>query len=723
MDQITDSVSSEPEVKVRLSRSRLKLALSAHEAFVGHANRNVDFAADEQWSAADKAALAESGRPALTINRILPLLASIYGEFASMRSEFFFKGTRGGTRGVATKLSQVIRHILNENRYASDMRNDTFLDGIVTNRGFFVLSMGDDIDPLGGVQIENYDSRHVILPLQANKYDPSTWPEVFTVETWSRGEISDTFGEEKAEACFAQNDGDISDELAASGSFGFAFGEDTNQPDEQEDGDNETRPVIVHEFRTRRPVWRFVDANTQDVLDVPVSDMTKEEAQAIAKQHGTLLEKKQARAVKFRQFCGDILLREDWAPTDEFSVIPFFPYFIAGKSIGIVQPLISSQEQFNKLSSQELHIINTTANSGWQVEEGTLVSPTAEALETQGAKSGLVIVRRRGTSPLEKIQPNSIPTGIVQAAERASRNMQLVSNVNDGVLGHTGTNVAGKVVQEKKASMQASLQMVFDNFKRTEMVLARCIVKLIQAFYTETRVFRITEGRQQAEQSEAEVVINARDAAGAIVDDVSLGRYDVTVAFRPQQDVQNDAEFAEMVALREMGVAIPDHQIVARSHVDGAELIAKEMRIMAGLEQTPEMQEVQARQQQLAEMDFQLELAKKQAEVAKLEAETIAIYEKAGLDKAKAQDLVVGQNARFAAQLQASDIIDQRGSSLRDALSRRSADTAITSTLLRTQSGERMTAAQIAANMMQTINKEKTTTEKGGDAADTKKDK
>ncbi|MGY2436793.1 portal protein, partial [Escherichia coli] len=129
---------------------------------------------------------------------------------------------------------------------------------------------------------------------------------------------------------------------------------------------------------------------------------------------------------------------------------------------------ISPQEQLNKLSSQELHIINTTANSGWQVEENSLVSPSADELQARGAETGLVIVRRRGTAALEKIQPNQIPSGIVHAADRAATNMMYISNVNEGALGHTGVNIAGKTVQEKKASMLASLQIIMDNYKFTE---------------------------------------------------------------------------------------------------------------------------------------------------------------------------------------------------------------------------------------------------------------
>lgn len=681
MPTIRDTGASDQSERVEFSRSRMNRCKPLHDIYLATADTSLKFFIGKQWKETDKAELEDSRRPALTINRILPMICSVYGEFSSMHSEFFFKGTRGGSKQVAGKLSTLVRHILNENRYHSGARGEVFLNGVITNRGAFVAVMGDDIDPLGGVEIQAYDPRCIMLPADAKGYDTKDWPEVFTVEPWTYGEIEDTFDTDKAEQCFGEIN--ATDDFSRSGSFAHAQGVDDGGEDSQEENDNEYRDVYVHEFRSMRKVWRFLDVQTQDVFDVPQEDMTKDEAKRTADETGTIVQARTAPGIFFRQFCGDTLLREGWSKINDFTVVPYFPYFVMGEVLGMVEPLISPQEQLNKLSSQMLHIINSTANSGWQVEEGSLVSPTADELARSGSKTGLVIVRRRGTAPAEKIIPNSIPTGIVQAADRAAMDMQYISNINDGVLGHTGVNVAGKVVQEKKASMQASLQMVFDNFKRTEEILARVILGYVQAYYTEQRVFRIVEGRAPDRVAESTLAINTQGEYGAIVDDVTLGRYDVTVAHRPRQDVQDDAEFAELLQMKQIGIMIPDHQIVARSHLQNAEEMAKEMRILTGLEQTPEQIAAAQRQQQIADIDMQLTLEEKRQKIVKLQAETMAIAEKAGVDRAKAQDIAFGQNARFAAEIEAADTEGRRNFMLRDLLSRRSTDTNVTTTILR----------------------------------------
>ena len=79
----------------------------------------------------------------------------------------------------------------------------------------------------------------------------------------------------------------------------------------------------------------------------------------------------------------------------------------------MVRNLISPQEQLNKISSQELHIVNTTANSGWIVESGSLTGMTADDLEEHGAETGLVLEYNRGSTPLVKYHLTRFPPALI----------------------------------------------------------------------------------------------------------------------------------------------------------------------------------------------------------------------------------------------------------------------------------------------------------------------
>ena len=81
--------SSKKSGNVEFSKKRYDEALKAHKTFVDTADNAVNFVFNKQWKDADKKALDEVKKPALTINRILPLVNTVYGEFSSMRSEIF----------------------------------------------------------------------------------------------------------------------------------------------------------------------------------------------------------------------------------------------------------------------------------------------------------------------------------------------------------------------------------------------------------------------------------------------------------------------------------------------------------------------------------------------------------------------------------------------------------------------------------------------------------
>ena len=96
----------------------------------------------------------------------------------------------------------------------------------------------------------------------------------------------------------------------------------------------------------------------------------------------------------------------------------------------------------NKVYSQILHTVNTTANSGWKVEEASLVNMDVEDLEQNGAQTGLVIEYKAGRAPPEKIEPNTVPTGLKDLVTSGVDLIRLISGVSETFQGGKGTEVS-----------------------------------------------------------------------------------------------------------------------------------------------------------------------------------------------------------------------------------------------------------------------------------------
>ena len=638
---------------------------NGHLEYVYMAQKCDDYYQGEQWDADDEAALEAEGRPALTINTILPTVNTILGEQSTRRADIQFKPRRGGEEEVAHTLTKLYMQIADNNKL-DWVEQQVFSDGLIMDgRGYFDVRMDFSDHVEGEIRITAKDPLDILIDPDAKDADPKTWNEVFETKWMTLDEIEELYGKKKAERLLfvAENGmsfGPDSVEYQES-----RFGETENSNDHfggGVPGDDEYRNVkslrvVERQHKKLARTLFFVDPDTGDQRKCP-EEWKEPRCKKFAKQYNLSLISKVVRRVRWTVTCDKVVLHDDWSPYDQFTVVPFFCYFRRGQPFGIIRNLLSPQEQLNKIASQELHIVNTTANSGWMVESGSLIGMTADDLEEHGAETGLVLEYARGTNPPQKITPNSIPTGLDRIAAKAAANIQSISGINDSMLGTDSAEVSGIAIQAKQNRGAIMIQVPLDNLRKSRQYLAESILNLIQAFYTEERVIQVTNEADPLKPRE-EIVINEETPEGRIINDLTLGEYDVIVATAPARDSFDEAQFAEAINLRQVGVAIPDDAIIEYSHLARKGELAKRIRTVMGLEPpTPEQAQAMAQQQEIQMMQLQLEIAQLEAEVKKTQSE-------AALNIAKAQDVSDVDPQIRMAELQTKIQINQEQLDLR----------------------------------------------------------
>jgi hypothetical protein len=601
---------------------------NGHLDYVEMALKCDEYYRGDQWDPDDQAALESEGRPALTINTILPTVNTILGEQSTRRADIQFKPRRGGDQDVAHTLTKLYLQISDNNKL-DWVEQQVFSDGLIMDgRGFFDVRMDFSDHVEGEVRITAKDPLDILIDPDAKDSDPKTWNEVFESKWMTLDEIEELYGKDK------------SDRLLFVAENGMSFGPDSVEYQETRFGDTASNDdyfgagvpgdeeyrnvkalrVIERQHKKISRVQCFVDPDTGDQRQAP-DEWSDAKNKKFAKQYNLTLISKVIRKIRWTVTCDQIVLHDDWSPYNQFTVIPFFCYFRRGRPFGVVRNLLSPQEQLNKIASQELHIVNTTANSGWMVEAGSLVGMTADDLEEHGAETGLVLEYARGTNPPQKIQPNQIPTGLDRIAMKAAANIKTISGVNDSMLGTDSAEVSGIAIQAKQNRGAIMIQVPLDNLRKSRQYLAESILNLIQTFYTEQRVIQVTNEADPLKPRE-EMIINQETPEGRIINDLTLGEYDVIVATAPARDSFDEIQFAEAINLRQAGVVIPDDAIIEYSHLARKGELAKRIRQMTGQEPpTPEQQEAQAQQQQIQMAQIQLEIAKMEAEVKKIQSE------------------------------------------------------------------------------------------------------
>jgi len=178
---------------------------------------------------------------------------------------------------------------------------------------------------------------------------------------------------------------------------------------------------------------------------------------------------------------------------------------------------------------------------------------------------------------------------------------------------------------------------------------------------------------------------------GRVINDLTIGEYDVVITSAPARDSFDEVQFAEALNLRQVGVAIPDDAIIEYSHLTKKGELAKRIRMMTGVEQSPEQQEAAAAAQQMQMQAEQLTLAKLDAEVKKLQSE-------AAMNIAKVQDTTDVEPQIRMQELQAKLQMKEQELQLRRELASLTNQT-------RTSQSETNAATRIAATAMQTAAK------------------
>lgn len=620
---------------------------NGHVQWAEVANRCQNFYIGEQWSTADKARLNSERRPAITVNRVYSTMNTLLGELINNRSEALCRPKNGAPSEQADVMTKVLKQIADNNQLAW-LRSQVCRDGVITGRGFYDVRLAYNDSMQGEVRIETLNQKNVILDPDADGYDPDTWNEVFVTKWLTVDDIEVLYGKKHAEELrsrtgnlFAQRFDGVDDTMPED-RFGTQMNTWYDKNDKANASVTRNIRVLERQHRVLDKQRHFLNLTTGDTRPVPL-DMPQERIDQMVREQGLEIVERLVRRIRWTVVADDVVLHDEFSPFRHFTVVPFFPVFIAGKTMGMVENLVGPQEMLNKVLSQELHVVNTTANSGWKFKTGVLANMTPAEFERKGAQTGLTIEVNGDIDDVQKITPNAVPAGLSAIGARTEEHIKGVSGVSDSMQGTDREDVAAKAIQTKRKAGTAALAVVEDNLNRTEYILARNVLDMVQEYYTEPRILTITHNATVGDVEAIEV--NQPTAEGQILNDLTAGEYAITVVSVPHRDTLEDSQFEQLVALRELGIQIPDDALIEASRVQNKADIIQTMR---GDTESEEAQAQAALEQRMQE-----------ASVAKLEAEGQQKFADAGLRQAKAQAALEPKSERKDALAEQKAVAEQ----------------------------------------------------------------
>jgi len=160
----------------------------------------------------------------------------------------------------------------------------------------------------------------------------------------------------------------------------------------------------------------------------------------------------------------------------------------------------------------------------------------------------------------QRQQMADVPTGVLAMAMHASDNIKATTGIFDASLGAQGNETSGRAITARQKEGDTANFHFADNLARTIRHAGRCIVAMIPCVYDTQRVVKVLGADEKMDMATINKPLDQPEqdpqtgAIKTVLNDLTIGRYDVTVGVGPSYTTQR----AEAVdAMMQAGQAYP----------------------------------------------------------------------------------------------------------------------------------------------------------------------
>lgn len=548
------------------------------EKWMKHVMRLEEFylGGGRQWRPEDRIAVESSGRPCHEVNIVKRAVNQAASLQIANRLDVSYL-PRGGQADeyIAKVLGKVTKNVMEKAgyRYAE---TDVFLDGLIQQRGFFDTRMGYDDNFLGDVTLDAGDPLDNLPDPDGKTYDPDGWSDHHVTRFLTPRQIEGIYGKAAADAVVGSSIsyceiGDFKTDVADAQGF-------SGMPPTY------SRGMGWYEDSAKERRYRIVDQQTNEYMQALTAVYPTGEKRVVEGagrdqlawliDQGVHILKLRMRRVTWRVAAPEVCFIDKTSPYEHITTVGYFPFFRRGKTVGLVDDMTSPQEMLNKFVSQFGAVVNASANGGWQGEANSLANMTDDQFIADSSKSSLILLRKPNTAPMVKIQPNPIPEGLDKMIDFAHSHLQMIGGTDKNMLGAETPELSGKAMASLSFAGQQQWSLALDNLSKTRRLVHKRVLRLIQQYMGNERLIRITETDDYGVERHVPLPLNVIQEDGSVLNDLTVGDYDVVVDERPAQVSDDTTEFNQLLEMRKEGIAIPDATIVRASNIQDKSEIA-----------------------------------------------------------------------------------------------------------------------------------------------------
>ncbi len=571
------------------------------------------FVYGDQWSTEHKTKLKKEGRAPSVFNQVLPAIDAISGHHIRNTVDLVAKPVdKHGDIILADILTTVIKNVEWQNGVTSERRFQVF-DGLTTGIGVKEIWLENDLELQNVIRVAQDSPWHWYFDPRMQKYDLRDCKKIYKEVWMSLEEIRTIYGDEVADKLhMPESENDLSNmpEYSVKPSW------DSNSTDygnSRFDGVNDydfNQKLLQGGYDPEQGLFRVLEEYEKkyDRIELYWDDIQKrvisvdELPKEVRKELKGRTKSMRKGYIKLTTLIADSVIaqetdirskkNEDVEFYDLINV--YFAYWMNGKYFGAVENLLYPQEDVNKHFSQILNILNSYANSGLDYEESALVNPEDEArLPDLLAQTGAARKWADGAltgGKVRPIQPHEAPQTLFTLVGLKEEAIRYISSTPQSFQGNSQRGESGRARQSDIDQASMKQLGLIENFRETQRLEGKAYLYWIQNYYNSEMLLRIVG--DEYEKNSQEVMINMQ-YYDKIINDVSIGRYDITLEHEAR--TQSERERNRFMLI-ELSNTVPQY----------ADLIAEEVLMLSDVPQKDKLLAKWQQRQQLIQQQMMM---------------------------------------------------------------------------------------------------------------------
>jgi hypothetical protein len=530
------------------ARARLQLCIDADGGNRAAAMDDLKFAAGDQWPAEIKMQRMLDRRPCLTINKTDTFVRSVVNNMRQQRPRIKVHPVADGAdQQVSEVIEGLIRHI--EVSSNADTAYDTAADFQVRMGWGFVRILAKYSDEKSWDQ-DLYIDR-VRNPFSVY-FDPaSTSPDgldgkfCFVIEPMKKVEF-----EAKYHGKTVSDFKTMGDELS-----GYAKRDEV---------------LVAEYFRIDEKadtLCRLTNGESHFLSDLPNEATLHNMGLQIVDRRDSM-----KTVVKWSKLSGNDELETRDLPGKYLWVLPVYgAELLEGDNLiryGMVRNLKDPQKMYNFWRTSETEFVALAPKAPWLMAEGQ-----DEGHEDEWNSANVKNFSSLKYKPISddngqmlpppmRQQPQAVPAASVNAAMAASEDLKAVAGMFDPSLGAAGNETSGSMVSKRQGQSDLSNFHFYDNLTRTIRAVGIVLLDLIPHYYDTQRTIRIIgeDGNPKSTQINAPKPPEQQQpgqppmdpqmqAVQQVLNDLTVGKYDVVMDTGPGYDTKREAGAENMMKL------------------------------------------------------------------------------------------------------------------------------------------------------------------------------